>query len=118
MLRRILIAMMFCFPFVSAAQGQDSDLDSQSMAAIVAIGESIADEKCGRCHALGENDASPHKDAPPFRVVAKRYKLEDLAEALAEGILTGHPDMPVITLKEEEINAFLTYLGSLLPDDK
>ncbi len=88
------------------------------MAAIVAIGESIADEKCGQCHALGATDASPHKEAPPFRVVAKRYKLEDLAEALAEGILTGHPDMPVIALKDEEINAFLTYLGSLLPEDK
>ena len=63
------------------------------------------------------DDASPHKEAPPFRVVAKRYRLEDLAESLAEGILTGHQDMPILVFKEDEINSFLTYLGSLLPND-
>ncbi|MEQ8825568.1 MAG: cytochrome c [Filomicrobium sp.] len=116
MTSRIFLALILALSLVTSAHAQEEDLSSQSMTAIVAIGESIAEAKCGRCHALGVADKSPHKDAPPFRVVAKRYKLEDLAESLAEGILTGHPDMPVVALREDEINAFLTYLGSLLPD--
>lgn len=116
MLRTIALSLMIGFAWAGSALAQDTDLDSTSMTGIVAIGESIAEENCGRCHALGMDDISPHPDAPPFRVVAKRYKLEDLAEALAEGILTGHPDMPVISLEEQDIDAFLTYLGSLAPE--
>ncbi|MCH9807952.1 MAG: cytochrome c [Alphaproteobacteria bacterium] len=100
----------------SHAIAEETDVNDSSMAAIVAIGESIAEDQCGRCHALGTNDDSPHKSAPPFRIVAKRYKLEDLAESLVEGIMVGHPDMPTVALKEEEVDAFLTYLGSLLPE--
>jgi cytochrome c len=115
-LRKITIAIAMIWALGVSASAQDSELSSPSMTAIVAIGESLAEERCGRCHALGIDDASPHKDAPPFRVVAKRYKLEDLAESLAEGIMTGHPDMPILVFQEDEINSFLTYLGSLLPE--
>lgn len=116
-LRKIIIAITVIWMASVPAWAQDSDLNGPSMAAIVAIGESLAEERCGRCHALGLVDASPHTEAPPFRVVAKRYRLEDLAESLAEGILTGHPDMPVLVFKEDEIDSFLTYLGSLLPNN-
>ena len=115
MLRKLLLVIGMTGAFAFGASAQKPELNSPSMTAIVAIGESLAEERCGRCHALGMEDASPHADAPPFRVVAKRYRLEDLAESLAEGILTGHPDMPVLVFKEDEIDSFLTYLGSLLP---
>lgn len=114
---KLLVLPALLFPLVGQQlTAGEVEVDSTSMTAIVAIGESIAEEKCGRCHALGKNDASPHKEAPPFREIVTRYRLEDLAESLAEGIVTGHPDMPVVALKEDEIDAFLTYLGSLLPD--
>ncbi len=109
------LGLFFCLSQAALAQQADEELDSQAIAAIVALGESIAEEKCGRCHALGSSDTSPHADAPPFRELAKRYPIENLAEALAEGILTGHPDMPVIALPDNEIDAFLTYLDSLNP---
>ncbi|MBU2581174.1 MAG: cytochrome c [Alphaproteobacteria bacterium] len=112
----LLLPLLLGPLLVQRLAAQEVEIDSSSMTAIVAIGESIAEENCGRCHALGQTDASPHKEAPPFRVVVKRYRLEDLAESLAEGIVTGHPDMPVVAIKEDEIDAFLTYLGSLLPD--
>ena len=79
----------------------------------VAQGRAFAEQKCGRCHALGENDVSPHPQAPPFRLVVERYPSENLAEALAEGIVSGHPDMPVFVLKPHEIEAFLAYIDSL-----
>lgn len=115
-LKNLVLAAFALVLWLQPAAAQDADLNSLSMSAIVAIGEAVAEENCGRCHALGRSDTSPHKEAPPFREVAKRYKLEDLAESLAEGIVTGHPDMPVVALKEDQIDAFLTYLGSLIPE--
>jgi hypothetical protein len=56
--------------------------------------------------------------APPFRVLPERYPVEQLAEALAEGIVTGHPMMPEFTFDPREINALLSYLQSLAPTRK
>ena len=80
---------------------------------MIAKGKALVADKCARCHAIGADDASPHEKAPPFRDVVDVYPSEDLAEALAEGIVSGHPDMPVFTLKPEEIEAFLGYLNCL-----
>ncbi len=76
-------------------------------------GRALIVEKCARCHAIGESDVSPHEKAPPFRSIAARYPVENLAEALAEGIVSGHPDMPVFVFEPPEIEAILAYLDSL-----
>jgi len=95
-----------------ATGGQEAD-----QAELAAIGRKIVEEKCARCHATGRDDKSPHKDAPPFRDVVVRYPSENLAEALAEGIVSGHPDMPVFVFQPEEIEGFIAYLDSLGPSD-
>lgn len=76
-------------------------------------GLAIVEANCARCHAIGRDDVSPHEKAPPFREVVDRYPSEDLAEALAEGIVSGHPDMPVFVMNPAEIEAFLAYLKGL-----
>jgi cytochrome c len=76
-------------------------------------GESIAKRLCARCHAVGETGASPMGLAPPFRDLSKRYPIETLAEALAEGIVVGHPAMPRFTFEPREIGALLTYISAL-----
>ncbi len=76
-------------------------------------GLDIAKNKCARCHAVGTTDTSTHDKAPPFRDVVTRYPAEHLAESLAEGIVSGHPDMPVFVFQPDEIDAFLAYLNSL-----
>ena len=53
--------------------------------------------------------------APPFRDLPKRYPVENLAEAFAEGIVTGHPAMPRFTFEPREIDALLTYIAGLAP---
>jgi mono/diheme cytochrome c family protein len=78
-------------------------------------GRAIAETKCARCHAIGVEGQSPVALAPPFRVLPQRYPVEHLAEALAEGIVVGHPMMPEFTLQPPEIDALLTYIGSLSP---
>jgi cytochrome c len=56
--------------------------------------------------------------APPFRELPKRYPVDHLAEALAEGIVTGHPAMPEFTFTPREIEALLSYLSTLAPEKK
>jgi cytochrome c len=78
-----------------------------------ARGEASAKKYCARCHAVGETGASPLGLAAPFRELSKRYPIENLAEALAEGILVGHPAMPRFTFEPRQIDALLTYISGL-----
>jgi mono/diheme cytochrome c family protein len=78
-------------------------------------GRAIAETKCARCHAIGTAGESPVALAPPFRVLPQRYPVDHLAEALAEGIVVGHPMMPEFTFDPPEIDALLTYIESLSP---
>lgn len=79
-------------------------------------GRAALESRCARCHAIGETDTSAHGEAPPFRDIVKRYPPESLAEALAEGIVTGHPDMPEFVLSPGEIGAVIDYLTTLVPN--
>ena len=76
-------------------------------------GRAIAEANCSRCHATGSVGASPHKEAPPFRDLAKRYPIDSLAEAFAEGLSVGHADMPEFKLSVEQTNELLAYLRSI-----
>jgi mono/diheme cytochrome c family protein len=78
-------------------------------------GRGIAETKCARCHAIDTAGESPVALAPPFRVLPQRYPVDHLAEALAEGIVVGHPMMPEFTFDPPEIDALLTYIESLSP---
>jgi hypothetical protein len=51
--------------------------------------------------------------APLFRTLSQRYEIDGLAEALAEGISVGHPDMPEFTFEAEDAGAILAYLKSI-----
>ncbi|MGD9783376.1 MAG: cytochrome c [Hyphomicrobiaceae bacterium] len=84
-------------------------------AKLAQVGRVLAEENCKRCHAITMDDTSTHPQAPPFRDVVQRYPSENLAEALAEGIVSGHPDMPVFTFEPDEIEGFIAYLDSLGP---
>ncbi|MDX2289041.1 MAG: cytochrome c [Hyphomicrobiaceae bacterium] len=106
----ILAALFFASHIATCAAG-----DAHQQAGLVARGQALVEEKCARCHAIGSDDESPHAKAPPFRVIVERYPSEDLAEALAEGIVSGHPEMPVFVFESDEIEAFLAYLDSLAP---
>jgi cytochrome c len=76
-------------------------------------GASLLTTNCSRCHAVGRAGASTHPAAPPFRTLSRRYPIEGLAEALAEGLAVGHPDMPEFVFERDEIAAILAYLNSI-----
>lgn len=76
-------------------------------------GRLFVQTNCAQCHAIGRHGASPLPIAPPFRTLHERYPVEDLAEALAEGIVVGHPTMPQFTLDPAQINDVIAYLKTL-----
>lgn len=79
----------------------------------VQAGRYIAEIKCAGCHAIGQSGESRNASAPPFRMLSRRYPVTALEEALAEGILVGHPEMPEFRLTPAQIDDLLTYLESV-----
>ena len=76
-------------------------------------GRRLAQLYCARCHAIDRVSPSPLRIAPPFRTLHERYPVEMLQEALAEGIVTGHPTMPEFSFEPDQVNDFILFLKSL-----
>ena len=89
---------------VPGASGQQQEMDR---------GRAIAERECAPCHAVGRTGTSPHGKAPAFRLLPLRYPVEHRAEALAEGIVVGHGDMPEFLFEPDDIDALLAYIASL-----
>lgn len=104
-----LLALLAAFVFIRfwtcIAAAAEKDLTTK--------GEALVRENCSRCHAIGKEGDSPHPPAPPFRTLSSKYPVEDLAESLAEGIVSGHPDMPIFVFTPTDVEAIIEYLQSI-----
>src|SRR5262245_53310252 len=78
-------------------------------------GQTFALANCARCHSVDKVSPSPLAAAPPFRTLHQRYPVETLEEALAEGIVTGHPSMPEFRLDPDQIGNLIAFLKTLEP---
>jgi mono/diheme cytochrome c family protein len=76
-------------------------------------GEALVRKNCSPCHAIGKEGDSPHKEAPPFRTLSAKYPIDNLAESLAEGIVSGHPDMPIFVFSPHDVEAIIQYMQSI-----
>jgi mono/diheme cytochrome c family protein len=85
----------------------------QGKQALESRGEGLLTANCSRCHAVGRTGDSTLPEAPPFRTLGQRYPIDVLAEALAEGLSSGHPDMPEFRFEVDDVNAILAYLNSI-----
>ena len=99
-LRQCLIGLLLITPALAAPTAEQR-------------GKAFARVNCARCHAIDRVSESPLKIAPPFRTLHQRYPIEALEEALAEGISTGHTDMPAFELNPDQIHDLLSYLKTL-----
>jgi mono/diheme cytochrome c family protein len=88
-------------PASSSAPGQE------------ARGLAIAEANCSGCHSVGAAGESPAPEAPPFRTLSQNYRVDTLAEALAEGISVGHPAMPEFQFEPDDVDALIAYLQSI-----
>jgi mono/diheme cytochrome c family protein len=103
MLRTALVATVL---ILSAEAAFALDPDAQR-------GQTFVRANCALCHAVGHVGDSPLPAAPPFRTLHTLYPVEDLAESLAEGIITGHPSMPQFTLDAGQVDDVIAYLKTL-----
>ncbi|MGE0563184.1 MAG: cytochrome c [Pseudolabrys sp.] len=97
------VALLLWLPAAAMAQ------DAQELKR----GETLLTRNCAGCHAVGKTGASTHSTAPAFRTLGKKYKIETLEEALAEGLVSGHPDMPEFRFEAPDIGAIIAYLKSI-----
>jgi cytochrome c len=74
-------------------------------------GRALAERLCARCHAMDGAGPSPVAQAPSFSTLERRWPVENLAEALAEGIATGHgsTQIPAFDFTTEEIDDLLAF---------
>lgn len=76
-------------------------------------GRTFAQANCSNCHSIDKVSPSPLPIAPPFRDLHSRYPVERLEEALGEGIVTGHQNMPEFRLAPDQIGNFIAFLKTL-----
>jgi cytochrome c len=87
---------------------------AQDRSAILAArGQDLVTRNCAACHAVGRTDTSAHVGAPAFRDLSRRYPIDNLSEALAEGLVTGHPAMPEFVFPPGDVAAIIAYLKSI-----
>jgi cytochrome c len=89
--------------------------DSPPMAELGSVerGAVFAREHCAACHAVGDDGASPLAAAPPLREISRRYPVEQLQEAFAEGFVTTHSTMPEFVLDAADNRDLIAYLASI-----
>lgn len=99
----VIVSMLLS---LSSAVAQDRSREERR-------GERLLSRHCSMCHAIGRSGSSPHRQAPAFRTLSKRYPIDSLSEALGEGLSTGHPDMPEFVFAPRDVGAILSYLQSI-----
>lgn len=107
--RRALIAtfaMLLALPMSAAAEVPDA----AAAPASAAHGRVLVSRNCSGCHATGPTGASPNRAAPPMRTLHERYPIEDLSEAMSEGLMNGHTGMPVFSFSNAEAADIIAYL--------
>jgi cytochrome c len=76
-------------------------------------GQAFVRANSAACHAVGGSGNSPLAAAPAFRDLHRRYPVEHLAEAFAEGVAPDHPGMPEFELDRAQIADLIAYLQTL-----
>jgi mono/diheme cytochrome c family protein len=105
MTRTALILAAALSALAAAAHAQSADITSR--------GRLLVQRYCAGCHAIERQGQSPNNAAPPFRDLHTRYRVDNLAEALAEGILVGHKAMPEMRFPPDDVEAILAYIKSI-----
>ena len=98
----LMFAIMVAMPAIPAQVANNIDK-----------GKAFVERHCARCHAIGLDDDSHMPEAPPLRSLHTRYPIDSLTEAFAEGVVTGHPQMPQFQLDTDTISDMLAYIRSL-----
>ena len=106
-MRGLMLVLLILFTTASNACAQGGLAEN---------GRSLVVRMCAQCHAIDAAEDSQVPSAPAFRRLEPRVDLEELQKRLQDGILAGHPEMPVFILKANEAHAVVAYLKSIRAD--
>jgi cytochrome c len=109
---RFVVGMILAVPLSVGARFLDTSW-AEETAALEKRGEALVSRHCSMCHATGRTGTSPHAEAPPFRTLGRKYPVSSLEEALGEGVISGHPDMPEFKFPPGDVGAIVAYLTSI-----
>ena len=73
-------------------------------------GRNLVQQDCAQCHAIGPTGDSPHTSAPRFRELNLRFPMDGLSQALTEGTIFGHPQMPPFKFSPNQVQDIIEYL--------
>jgi cytochrome c len=105
-MRRLVIVIAFASSVMApAAFAQPLDP--------AAHGLLLVRQNCGACHAVGRRGSSPHRAAPPFRILGRSFDLDDFSRRLVRGRVAMHPDMPEIRFTEDDARDVRAYLRAI-----
>ena len=76
-------------------------------------GERLLRRHCARCHRVGLAGSPTPNQAPMFRELSRTVSMDDLANSLSDGELTGHPPMPSFYFTSQEVDVIMAYLKSI-----
>ena len=76
-------------------------------------GRELAMARCSRCHAVDRTGDSPNPRSPRFRDLGARFPFGGLREALMQGMIVGHPEMPIMHLNEMQSGDLIAYMRAL-----
>ena len=103
-----ILSAVIVLPFLTTAS-----LANGTASPEIAAGKMLAEKLCAKCHAVLTTGDSPDAKAPPFRTFAQKWPVQDLEEALAEGIVVGHGIMPEFEFEPADITSLLSFIESL-----
>lgn len=109
------MALLLALALPSQAQSGPAESMPKNPTAQEKRGAALLQTHCASCHSIGLDGTSSHPEAPAFRTLSQNYPVDALQEALAEGIMTGHQDMPEFAFQPEDVGAIIAYLESVQP---
>ena len=113
MITRSLFVPLLAAMLLAGALQQAHAQSSAEPAADLKRGQALLTRHCGSCHAVGRSDVGTDKNAPALRTIGQRYPVESLEEALGEGFMSGHPEMPEFKFDADDVGAIIAYMKSI-----
>lgn len=95
--------------------GEAVRAETSRPASVGSMGERIAQENCGVCHAIAAGTRSPLPDAPTLPLLRATHDREAMARVIEEREQVIHPRMPSLRLDPDEVTEFLKYWDELKP---
>jgi mono/diheme cytochrome c family protein len=88
-------------------------LSARAQEVSITAGRELATARCARCHAVGRTGDSPNPRSPRFRDLGAKFPFDGLREALMQGMIVGHPEMPIQHMTQTESGDLIAYMRAL-----